>query len=45
MVLYAERGLYLTALLFAGYLVICVFGYVNWRKTLLGEPKTQSSAG
>lgn len=42
MVLYAERGLYLTALLFAGYLVICVFGYLNWRKTLLGEPQTQS---
>jgi nicotinamide mononucleotide transporter len=30
--LYIDRGLYLTALLFAGYLVICVFGYLRWRK-------------
>lgn len=45
MFLYAERGLYLTALLFAGYLVICVFGYLNWRKSLVGKPETQSGAG
>lgn len=29
--LYLDRGLYLTALLFAGYLVIVVFGYLHWR--------------
>lgn len=33
--LYIDRGLYLTALLFAGYLVICVFGYLRWRKVYL----------
>lgn len=31
-VLYVERGLYLTALLFATYVVIVVFGYLQWRK-------------
>jgi len=30
--LYVERGLYLTALLFALYLVIVVFGYLRWRR-------------
>ncbi len=45
LVIYAERGLYLTALLFAAYLVICVFGYLNWRKTFLGELETQPGAG
>lgn len=29
--LYLERGLTVTALLFAAYLVIVVFGYLNWR--------------
>lgn len=28
--LYLDRGLYLTALLFAVYLVICVFGFYRW---------------
>lgn len=31
--LYIERGLYFTALLFMAYLVICVFGFLSWRKT------------
>lgn len=30
--LYIDRGLHLTALLFAGYLVIVVFGYLHWRR-------------
>ncbi len=30
--LYLDRGLYLTALLFVAYLVICVFGFVSWLK-------------
>jgi nicotinamide mononucleotide transporter len=30
--LYVERGLFLTAALFAVYLVIVVFGYQQWRK-------------
>jgi nicotinamide mononucleotide transporter len=29
---YVDRGLYLTALLYAGYVVIVVFGYFEWRK-------------
>jgi nicotinamide mononucleotide transporter len=32
---YIDRGLYLTALLFALYLVIVVFGYVQWRREWL----------
>ncbi len=31
-VVYVERGLYLTALLFVGYVVIVVFGYFHWRR-------------
>ncbi len=30
--LYFDRELYLTALLFAVYLVICVFGFFNWQR-------------
>ncbi len=29
--LYSERGLYLYALLFAGYTIIAIFGYFKWR--------------
>ena len=32
--LYINRELYLTALLFAGYLVLIVVGYLSWRKDL-----------
>jgi len=32
--LYLERGLYLTAALFAAYLVIVVSGYLEWRRLL-----------
>ncbi|NND83089.1 MAG: nicotinamide mononucleotide transporter [Gammaproteobacteria bacterium] len=32
--LYAERGLMLYAALFAGYTIIAVFGYVQWRRNL-----------
>ena len=35
--LYFDRGLYLTVLLFAVYLVIVVFGYINWRRDYLGS--------
>ncbi|MGV6807238.1 MAG: nicotinamide riboside transporter PnuC [bacterium] len=31
-VLYLDRGLYSTAALFAGYLVIVVFGYLEWKR-------------
>jgi nicotinamide mononucleotide transporter len=30
--LYIDRGLYPTALLFAAYLVIVVFGFLSWRR-------------
>lgn len=33
-VLYLDRELYLTALLFAAYVVIVIFGYLSWRKRL-----------
>lgn len=32
---YIDRGLYLTALLFAGYVVIVIFGYFKWRRQYL----------
>ena len=32
--LYIDRGLYLTALLFMAYVVIVIFGYFNWRGML-----------
>ena len=32
--LYADRGLYLYAALFAAYVVIAVFGYLGWRRSL-----------
>lgn len=35
--LYAERGLFLYALLFAAYTVIAIIGYFSWRKTLLAR--------
>lgn len=35
--LYISRGLYLTAALFAFYLVLIVFGYVAWRREWRGE--------
>ncbi len=35
--LYITRGLYLTALLFALYLVLIVVGYREWRKSLLSD--------
>lgn len=35
--LYLERELYLTALLFAGYLVLIVIGYLEWNKSRLIE--------
>ena len=33
--LYWDRGLYLYALLFVSYLVISVFGYLGWRRSLV----------
>ena len=33
--LYINRGLYLTAILFVGYVIIVVFGYLGWRRHYL----------
>ena len=35
--LYIDRGLYLTAILFLGYLVIVIFGYFKWRRHLFEQ--------
>jgi nicotinamide mononucleotide transporter len=35
--LYIERGLYVTALLFAAYLVIVVSGYRTWRRHMAAQ--------
>ena len=35
--LYIDRELYLTALLFAAYVVIVIFGYFSWKKLYLQE--------
>ncbi|MGR9089875.1 MAG: nicotinamide riboside transporter PnuC [Gammaproteobacteria bacterium] len=40
--LYLDRGLYLTAGLFAVYLVIIVFGYLSWQRQL--SPRTAGTA-
>ena len=32
--LYADRSLYVYAALFAAYVVIAVFGYLSWRRSL-----------
>ncbi len=36
--LYVDRGLYLYALLFAFYLVICVVGFLGWRRSWCRQP-------
>src|SRR5690606_25391607 len=41
--LYVDRGLYLTALLFAGYLVICVFGWLHWRRLYRAQEPVPAS--
>ena len=41
--LYVDRGLYLTALLFAGYLVICVFGWLHWRRLYAAQEPVPAS--
>lgn len=39
-VLYIDRGLYLTSLLFVAYVIIVVFGFFAWRKRMaVDEPK------
>lgn len=42
--LYVSRELYLTALLFALYLVLVVFGYLAWRRELRQQPFARAAA-
>ena len=42
--LYVSRELYLTALLFALYLVLVVFGYLAWRRELRQQPVAHAAA-
>ncbi|MES2605474.1 MAG: nicotinamide riboside transporter PnuC [Pseudomonadota bacterium] len=42
-VVYLDRELYLTALLFAGYVVIVVFGYFKWRREYLAAASPRMS--
>ena len=35
--LYIDRGLYMTAILFMVYIVIVIFGYLNWRRRMLAQ--------
>ena len=35
--LYMDRGLYMTAILFMVYIVIVIFGYLNWQRRLLAQ--------
>ncbi len=39
--LYIERGLYLTSLLFAAYVVVVIFGYFSWRKRMVVNESTR----
>jgi len=43
--LYLDRGLYLTALLFVVYLVIVVFGYLEWRHHYREQHEAPDAAG
>lgn len=42
-VLYWDRGLHLTALLFVAYLFICVFGFIQWRRQFNAENQKNNS--
>lgn len=42
MILYLDRGLYLTALLFAVYIVIAGFGFFTWLKHLQAQTDTEA---
>ncbi|GGT18377.1 nicotinamide riboside transporter PnuC [Streptomyces chromofuscus] len=37
--LYAYKDLYLTSILYAGFLALCVFGLLNWRRELAARPQ------
>ncbi len=37
--LYAYKDLYLTSLLYLGFLALCLVGLVGWRRELTGRPR------
>jgi len=45
--LYAHKGLYLTALLYVGFMALCVVGLLGWRRELAGRtgPAAPAPAG
>jgi len=38
--LYVNRGLTLTAVLYAGFLALCVYGLIDWKRTRVPETRT-----
>ncbi|GAA2453876.1 nicotinamide riboside transporter PnuC [Streptomyces macrosporus] len=43
--LYAYKGLYLTALLYLGFMALCVVGLVGWRRELVGRAGSDVPVG
>jgi nicotinamide mononucleotide transporter len=41
--LYAYKDLYLTSLLYVGFLALCVVGLVGWRRELLGQDRVDGA--
>ncbi|GAA2308965.1 hypothetical protein GCM10009853_078030 [Glycomyces scopariae] len=42
--LYASKGLYLTSILYIGFLALCVLGLRNWRRDLTARPVAEAAA-
>lgn len=43
--LYAYKGLYLTALLYVGFMALCVAGFAGWRRELRGSATAAPAVG
>jgi nicotinamide mononucleotide transporter len=43
--LYASRGLYLTSVLYAVFLSMCIVGAITWRQALIGESSDEQVEG
>ncbi|THV26439.1 nicotinamide riboside transporter PnuC [Glycomyces paridis] len=42
--LYAHKELYLTSILYVGFMALCVLGLFNWRKDLAAQTRTAEAA-